>query len=86
MNDRTIAYDIIDTEELGPETWISTVRLPTDPGFRALDSVFFGESRSDYETMVFPADSFLDYDVERYETEEQALEGHKRMVEKWRNR
>jgi hypothetical protein len=34
--------------------------------------------------MVFPAkDNFDHLACERYSTEEEALEGHKRLVEKW---
>lgn len=39
-----------------------------------------------FETMVFLYDSGLghDYDMERYSTEEDAIQGHRRMVKKWR--
>lgn len=55
---------------------ISTVQLP--PGFME------GEG-AQYETMVFPSDSWLDLDVETYQTREDAVAGHERMVEKWRD-
>lgn len=36
-----------------------------------------------FETMVFPAESSMDLDCERYSTEEEAKAGHSAMVEKW---
>ena len=37
-----------------------------------------------FETMVFPApDDTLDWDRRRYSMEEEALAGHRAMVEKW---
>lgn len=36
-----------------------------------------------FETMVFPPFSYRELDIERYSTEEEAIEGHKRMVAKW---
>jgi hypothetical protein len=37
-----------------------------------------------FETMVYPSrDNFNDLACERYSTEEEALKGHKRLVEKW---
>ncbi len=37
-----------------------------------------------FETMVFPSETEgNDLDMDRYSTEEQALEGHKEMVKKW---
>lgn len=44
-----------------------------------------------FETMVFPTgpdntvSDWGDLDCDRYSTEEEALEGHKQMVEKWKN-
>jgi hypothetical protein len=37
-----------------------------------------------YETMVFQGESFDDLDCERYSTKEQAIAGHKAMMEKHR--
>ena len=37
-----------------------------------------------FETMVFSETGEGDLDMERYSTEEQALKGHKEMVEKWK--
>jgi hypothetical protein len=37
-----------------------------------------------FETMVFVSDmDYTDIDRRRYETEEEAIKGHERMVEKW---
>lgn len=57
--------------------WISTVWLGLDHSFGSGPPLIF-------ETMVFPSkDDMGDLDCDRYSTEEEALEGHQRMVEKW---
>lgn len=35
-----------------------------------------------FETMVFPEDDFAEEDMDRYSTWEEAVEGHRNMVEK----
>ena len=59
-------------------TRISTVFLGIDHGVGTGTVLLF-------ETMVFHNNSDLESDVERYPTWTKAKEGHKRMVEKWRN-
>ena len=56
---------------------VSTVLLVID------HSLGFGGKPMIFETMVFGKDAD---DADRYSTKEQALEGHRRMVEKWRSR
>jgi hypothetical protein len=56
---------------------VSTVFLALDHGFEAEGPPIL------YETMVFPPDSSDDLDCDRYSTKQEALEGHKRMVDKW---
>lgn len=52
--------------------------------FLALDHSHGGELPLVFETMVFLDETGMeDRDCERYTTWEQAVEGHKRMVEKW---
>ena len=60
-----------------PGYTVSTVELPfTHPG-------------GIYETMVFPSDSsgeitdWREQDMNRYETEEEARDGHAKMVTRW---
>ena len=38
-----------------------------------------------FETMVFQGEYSKDHDMERYETWDQAVKGHERMVEKWKS-
>lgn len=58
---------------------VSTVWLGLDHSFGAGPPLIF-------ETMVFGGEDFDDLDMERYATEEEAIEGHKAMVAKWRPR
>ena len=61
-------------------TVISTVWLGMDHGFGEGKPLIF-------ETMVFLSEAdYREEDIERYSTEEEAKTGHKRMVEKWRNK
>ena len=60
--------------------WISTVWLGLDHQYGDGPPLIF-------ETMVFSSRaSYEDEDQERYSTEKEAVEGHERMVEKWRNK
>lgn len=59
--------------------WISTVWLGLDHSYTDEGSILI------FETMVFPPDSFIELDMERYTTEQEAIQGHKNMVEKWSN-
>lgn len=52
---------------------ISTVDLGIDHSFGDGKPLY-------YETMIFKKDSYLDLYCERYSTEEEAREGHKRIV------
>lgn len=70
---------------------VSTVWLGLNHRFGALGPPLI------FETMVFPPPyaaattkeerlkSWEDLDMDRYSTEQEAKEGHKRMVEKWKN-
>lgn len=73
--DRKVAKDILPDGKR-----VSTVFLGLDHNYgNGLPLIF--------ETMVFPSEGdSSDLDMDRYSTEEQALEGHKRMVEKWRKK
>lgn len=67
---------IVKQETLPNGKWVSTVWLGLDHSFLGGDPLIF-------ETMVFESKGGDDVDMERYSTEEEALEGHKRMVEKY---
>lgn len=57
--------------------WISTVFLGLDHSHGSSEPVVF-------ETLVFPSkDNLSEIDGTRYETRDEALEGHKRFVEKY---
>ena len=71
--DRKVAKDILPDGKL-----ISTVFLGLDHNYGEGPPLIF-------ETMVFGSENdSSDLDMDRYSTEEQALAGHKTMVEKWR--
>lgn len=69
---------IVKQEQVGVY-WISTVLLGIDHSFSG------GGPPLIFETMVFRG-SASDLDMDRYSTEEQALQGHDAMVRKWRKR
>jgi hypothetical protein len=80
-NDRKVANSIV-TTEAGVKVLVSTVHLGIDHGW--------GGKPLWYETMVFLMDKngekVVDWgglDSNRYETEEEALQGHADMVMKW---
>lgn len=73
-------YKIIKQETLPNGKWVSTVWLGLDYQFGKGKPLIF-------ETMVFPKypikkGDFLDEDMERYSTLEEALKGHEEMVKK----
>lgn len=57
--------------------WVSTVWL-------GLDHSFGGDEPLIFETMVFRRKDFTDLEMDRYTTEQQAIEGHWRLVQRWR--
>jgi hypothetical protein len=74
-------YKILKQESVG-DYWVSTVWLGLDHGW--------GESRPlIFETMIFwqgtpgVVESYLDIEQERYSTEAEAFEGHKRWVARY---
>lgn len=58
-------------------TTVSTVWLGLDHQYGVGPPLIF-------ETMVFLPDSYSELDMERYSTEAEALQGHRRMVRRWR--
>jgi len=72
-------YKILKRTDL-ENCWVSTVWLGTDYDFYETN-----DKPIIFETMVFPNDSRSEEYCERYSTEEEALEGHERMVDRWRN-
>ena len=69
-------YKIIKQEDIKNNRWVSTVWLGSDHQFGEGEPLIF-------ETMVFPKGDWGELDVRRYTTEEEAIKGHKEMVEKW---
>ena len=70
-------YKIVKQEELPNGKWVSTVWLGLNHSWNDGSPLIF-------ETMVFKSkDDYSDEDMERYSTEAEAIEGHKKMVEKW---
>lgn len=70
---------IIKQEILPNGKFISTVWLGID-----MNHVFGNGKPLIFETMVFPErGNYSELDMERYSTEEEALEGHQKMVEKY---
>lgn len=71
-------HKIISQTTLPNGNFVSTVWLGLDHSF--------GEDGPPliFETMVFPKKGiWVDVDMERYSTEEEAVQGHQRMVKKW---
>jgi hypothetical protein len=74
-----VKYKRVAETTLADGKWVSTVWL-------GLDHRFLGEGPPViFETMVFSAKGNGDgLHQERYSTEKEAVEGHARMVEKWK--
>lgn len=73
-------YKIVAQETLANGNFVSTVWL-------GIDHAFDGGKPLIFETMVFPKKgNWGELDCDRYSTEAEALEGHKKMVEKWKNK
>ena len=69
-------YKIIQQDTLANGKWVSTVWLGLDHNFSGGEPLIF-------ETMVFPKKGNNgELDMERYSTEEEAIKGHKVMMEK----
>ena len=69
-------YTVIKQEGVKNNRWVSTIWLGLDRQFGEGEPLVF-------ETMVFPTGDWGELDVRRYTTEEEAIKGHKEMVEKW---
>ena len=94
--DRTYQRIASTTIERGAHSyWVSTVWLGMDHGFGEGPPVIFetmvfpawSEPMKGLATLLGERGPSLDEeeDTERYHTEAEALAGHERMVEKWRN-
>lgn len=70
----------IELTELANGYRVSTVWLGLDHGPSATGEPLI------FETMVFGPDSWMDLDCNRYSTLDQAVEGHKSMVDAWTTR
>ena len=69
-------YHAVCQEYIG-KYYISTIWLGVNYNFYEGDPIIF-------ETMVFANGSWSDLDMKRYSTEEEALEGHREMCEKFK--
>ena len=75
FNDRI--YQRVTETTLSDGKWVSTIWLGLNHQWRDGPPLIF-------ETMVFPSKgNSTDLDCDRYSSEEEALAGHKAMVEKW---
>jgi hypothetical protein len=69
---------IVKQEKLKNGKWVSTV-------FLGLDYSFGGSIPLLFETMIFPSKgNYGELDMDRYSTWEEAEQGHKEMVKKWK--
>jgi hypothetical protein len=76
-NSRNQKYRRVASTILPDGKWVSTIWV-------GLNFQVGGGPPLIFETMVYPSkDNFNDLTCERYSTEEEALAGHKRLVEKW---
>jgi len=74
-------YKIVKQETLPNGVWVSTVWLGLDHQYED------GGVPLIFETMVFPKDgTHEEVDMERYSTEEEAINGHLAIVKKWRSK
>lgn len=74
---RTPEYRIVKQEKLKNGKWILTVWL-------GINYSFMGGKPLIFETMVFPKKGDYGWlDMDRYSTEEEAIEGHNLLKEKW---
>jgi len=71
-------YQIIQQDKIG-NNFISTVWL-------GLNHSWNGGGIKIFETMVFNDSEEIEQDMERYETEAEAIRGHERFLEKYTNR
>lgn len=70
-------YKVINQEVLPDGKWVSTVWLGLDHQFGEGKPLIF-------ETMVFPKEGdYIELDLDRYSTLEEAKLGHKKMVKKY---
>lgn len=74
------------------ELVFSNERVKDHPEAEELKERFdFLKTNGDYETMVFHCDEegeptdWTEVDAARYDSEEEALDGHRQMVERWSN-
>ena len=70
------SYKVLKRNDVKYNKWVSTVWLGLEQGFQDEKPLIF-------ETMVFLKGEWEDLDMKRYTTEEEALKGHKEMVNKW---
>lgn len=76
---------------LGNENTIALDTVPHEAGWVTVSTVHLAYVGG-YETMVFETDesgepfSMLELDADVYQTKEEALLGHKRMMERWANK
>lgn len=75
-NNRFKKQEVVEVN--GKEYYISTVDLGLDHSYGKGEPLY-------YETMVFEKGSPVDLYMERYTTEKQALDGHKRTIDKLKN-
>jgi len=73
------SYQILKQQILPNGDIVSTVWLGIDHSFEPEEF----HKPIIFETMIFSNNSEYDNDCERYSTEEEAMEGHKRFVEKY---
>lgn len=78
-------YKVVKQEDVG-DYWVSTVWLGIDHSFIPTDEP--NPRPLIFETMVFnkKKSGYLDLDMDRYATEEEAIKGHERMVKKWKKK
>lgn len=76
--------EVVPSDTVQEDRW----RLRTEIKGHLISTVFLGTEHSGgpYETMVFKGESRRDLDFDRYESREEAIEGHERITAKWRGK
>ena len=78
------SFKVVPTDTMDPNRW----KLRTEVKGHRVSTVFLGSYHSGgpYETMVFKGEIMRELDFDRYESREEAIKGHERIVTKWRDK
>jgi len=78
------SFKVVPTDTMDQDRW----RVCTEIKGYLVSTVFLGmvHSGGPYETMVFKGEDRSELDFDRYESREEAIKGHERIANKWRDK